>query len=64
MCLCVCVIVGGVYVCITMYLRIHLCVSACVCVQMWSITWADLQRERLTSPYVHASLPLGSVEPS
>ena len=63
-CVSVCVLVGGVYVCVTIYLRIHLCVSACVHVQMWSITRADPQRERLTGPCVHASLPLGSVVPS
>ena len=52
------VIVGDVYVCVTMHLRIHLCVSACVHVQMWSITWADPQRERITGPCVHSSLRL------
>ena len=63
-CVSVCVIVGGVYVCVTMCLRMHLCVSACVHVQMWSITWADPQRERLTSPSVHSSFPLWSMVPS
>ena len=62
-CLCVsiCVVVGGVYVYVTMCLKIHLCVSACVDVQMWSISRADPQRERLTGSCVQASLPLGSM---
>ena len=60
-CVSVCVAVGGVYVYVTICLRIHLCVSACVHVQMWSISWADPQRERLTGPCVQASLPLGSM---
>ena len=63
-CVSVCVLVGGVYVCVTMCLRMHLCVSACVHVQMWSITWADPQKERLTGPCVHTSVPLGSMVPS
>ena len=57
---CLCVIVDGVYVCVTIRLRIHLCVSACVHLQMWSMPWADPQRERLTGPCGHASCPLGS----
>ena len=60
-CVSVCVIVGGLYVCVTMCLRIHLCAYAYVNVQMWSITWADPQSERLTGPCVHASLLLGSM---
>ena len=60
-CVSVCVVVGGVYVYVTMCLRIHLCVSACVHVQMWSISRADPQRERLTGPCVQSSLPLGSM---
>ena len=63
-CVSVCVLVGGVYVCVTMCLRMYLCVFACVCVQMWSITWADPQSERLTGPCVHASLLLGSMVPN
>ena len=60
-CVSVCVIVYGVYVCVTMCLIIHLWVSACVHVQMWSIPWADPQRERLTGPCGYASHPLGSM---
>ena len=55
----VCVIVSGVYVCVTMYLRIHLCVSACVRVQMWGITRADPQRERLL---VHMYRPVSHLD--
>ena len=60
-CVSVCVIVGGLYVCVTMCLRIHLCAYAYVNVQMWSITWADPWRERLTGRCVHSSLPLGLI---
>ena len=60
-CVSVCVIVGGLYVCVTMCLRMHLCVYGCVNVQIWSITWADPQRVRLTGRGVHSSLPLGSI---
>ena len=63
-CVSVCVIVYGVYVCVTMCLRIHLWVSACVHVRMWSIPWADPQRERLTGPCLYASHLLGSMVPS
>ena len=60
-CVSVCVIVGGLYVCVTMCLRMHLCVYGCVNVQIWSITWADPQRVRLTGRGVHSNLPLGSI---
>ena len=53
-CVSVCVVEGGVYVCVTVCLRMHLCVSACVNVE-WSITWAVPQRERLTGPYVQST---------
>ena len=46
-CVSVCVVAGGVYVYVTMCLTVHLCVCACVHVQMWSISWADPQRESL-----------------
>ena len=63
-CVSVCIILDGVYVCVTMCLRIHLQVSACLHVLMWSIPWADPQRERLTGPCVHVSCLLGSMVPS
>ena len=62
--LCVCVIVGGAYVSVTICLRMHLCVSSCVHVPYWEHPWADSQKERLTGPCGHASHLVGSMVPS
>ena len=59
-CVSVCVLVAGVYVCVTVCLE---CICVCLAVSMYSsrsITWADPQRERLTGPCVHSSRLLGS----
>ena len=73
MCLLVCFHVS---VCLSVllwvvYMSLWLCVWECTCmclpVSMYSsrsITWADPQRERLTSQCVHSSNPCGSMVPS
>ena len=73
MCLLVCFHLSvclSVFLCVA-YMSVWLCVWECICVCLpvsmkisGSITWADLQRERLTSPCVQSSRPLGSMVPS
>ena len=52
---------------VSLWLCVWECICVCLLVSMYSsgsIPCADPQRERLTSPCVHASHPLGSVVPS